>query len=63
MHGNPAADQSLCFCYINSTILLLPRSKKFKPLAIISGCTAQFVSDLDGNPELRFSHDTAHIVT
>ena len=29
----------------------------FKPLAIFYSCTAQFVLDLVGNPEDRFSHD------
>ena len=32
----------------------------FKPLAILSGCTAWFVSDLVGNPEDWFSHTKAH---
>ena len=36
--------------------------RNFKPLIIFSGCTAQFVSDLVGNPEDGFSHDTANIV-
>ena len=31
---------------------------KFKPLAIFCECTAEFVSDLVGNPEDRFSRDT-----
>ena len=33
-------------------------------LAVASflGCTAQFVSDLIGNPEYTFSHDTAHFI-
>ena len=30
------------------------------PLAIFCGCTAQFVSDLVGNPEDRFCRDMAH---
>ena len=33
----------------------------FKPLVILCGCTARFVSDLVGNPEDRFSHNEAHI--
>ena len=33
----------------------------FKLLAFIQDCTDQFVLDLVGNPEDRFSHDTAHI--
>ena len=35
----------------------------FKPLAIFSGCTAQFVLDLIGNSEDIFSHDVAHIIS
>ena len=27
LHGNCAADQCLCFCYIGSTIPLLPKSE------------------------------------
>ena len=50
--GNPAADQHLCFCFIDSTTPLLP-----KPLTIFCGCTAPFMFDLVGNPEDRFSHD------
>ena len=30
------------------------------PLVILSGCTAQFMSDQVGNPEDRFSHNEAH---
>ena len=36
--------------------------RNFKPLAILYGCTAQFVSDLVGNLEHRFSCDAAHNV-
>ena len=32
----------------------------FKPLAIFSGCTAQFVSDLVGHPEDRVSLNAAN---
>ena len=28
LHANLAADQCLCFCYIDSTILLLPKSER-----------------------------------
>ena len=52
---NHEADKSLCFRYIHSTIPLLP-IRNFKPLAILCGCTAEFVSDLVGNLEDRFSH-------
>ena len=59
LRGNCEADQHLCFRYIESTIPLLPIIRNFKPLAILFGCTAQFVSDLVGNPEDRFSHNVA----
>ena len=44
-------DQPLCFRYLDSKIPLLPSYstsfiRNFKPLAISSGCTAWFVSDL-----------------
>ena len=51
-----AADQRLCFRYIDSTI-----PSKISPLPIFCGCTARFESDLVGNPEDRFSRNTAHM--
>ena len=45
--------QSLYFLYI----------RNFKPLAILCGCTARFVSNLVGNPEDRFSHNEAQLQT
>ena len=62
LRGNREADQRLCFRHTDSTIPLLPTSEFFKPLAIFCGCTDQFVSDLVGNPEDRFSHNEAHII-
>ena len=62
LRGNREADQRLCFRYIVSTIPLLSKSKNFKPLAILCGCTARFVSDLVGNPEDRFFHNEAHML-
>ena len=56
-----AADQRLCFNYTDSTVLLLHKTET-KPLTIFCGCTAQFVSDLVGNPEDRFSRGAAHFV-
>ena len=41
-----------------SLFLLNPN---FMPLDIFCNCTVQFVSDLIGNPEDRFSYDEAHI--
>ena len=37
--------------------------QNFKPLAIFCDATAQFVSDLVGNPEDRFSLNEVHIQT
>ena len=59
LRGNSAAYQHLYFCYIDSTIPLLPNSDIFKLLAIFYGCTSWLVSELVGNPEDRFSHDAA----
>ena len=49
LHGKYAADQRLCFRYIKivSTIPLLS--------TIFCGGAVQFVSDMVGNPEDRFS--------
>ena len=49
-----AADQRLCFRYIDSTIPLL-KSEICKPIAIFRGSTAKFVSDLARNPVDRFT--------
>ena len=59
LRGNREADQRLCFRYMDSTILI----KNFKPLAIFCDCTARFVSDLVGNPEHRFSHNEAPLLS
>ena len=61
LRGNREADQRLCFRYIDSTFHILSKIRNFKPLAIFSGSTARFVSDLVENPEDRFSHDQAHM--
>ena len=62
LRGNREADQRLCFRYTDSTTPLLPKSEiSIKPLAILCGCTARFVSYLVGNPEDRFSHNEAHM--
>ena len=60
LRGNREADQRLCFRYIEynpSTSCI----RNFKPLVILCGCTARFVSDLVGNPEDRFSHNEAQL--
>ena len=57
-----AADQRLCFRYMDS--ILPPATSKirnFKPLDIFCDCRARFVSNLVGNPEVRFSRDAAHM--
>ena len=58
VRGNREADQRLCFHYKDSTIPLLPTSENSS-----CGCTDQFVSDLVGNPEDRFSHNEAQIIS
>ena len=58
--GNRAAYQRICFCYIDSTIPATFLIHYFKFLTIICGYTAQFVLDMVGNPEDRFSDDAAH---
>ena len=60
--GNRAADQHLCFRYIDSTIPLLTKSK-ISSHFIFCVCTAGFVSDLVGNPKDRFSRNKAHYVS
>ena len=58
LRGNRETDQRLCFRYIASTIPLLP-----KPITIFSDCAARFVSDQVGNPEDRFSHNEAQLLS
>ena len=57
---NCAAELRLCLCFIDSTILLLFFIRNFKSLAIVCGCTPQFVWDLVWNPKARFSRNMAH---
>ena len=57
-NSNCAADQRLCFHYIDSTIPLLSKSEI---QAIFCESTAWFVSVLVGNTEDRFSHNEAHL--
>ena len=44
--------------YISSSSYI----RNFKLLARLSDCTGQFVSDLVGNPEDRFSRDAAQVL-
>ena len=60
LRRNLAADHRLCFCYKDSTVPLLPKSKISSLLIIFCGGTTRLMSDLVGNPEDRFSHDAAH---
>ena len=59
---NRAANQRLCFCYIDTVFPLLPKSE-IQPLAIFCGSTARFVSDLVGYYRIQvlaenlFPHD------
>ena len=55
---NKGTDQlrSNCFCYSDSIIPLLSKSK-ISTLVIFCACTARFVSDLVGNPEDWFVSD------
>ena len=62
LRGKREADQRLGFRYTDSTIPLLPKFRKIKPLAIFCGCTARFVWDLVRNPKDRFSHNEAHLI-
>ena len=48
--GNRAADQRLCFRYIDSTTPLRPKSETAKPLATFCCHTAMLVSDLVEKP-------------
>ena len=56
-----AAAQRLCFRHI--VLCLYFQNPSFKSLAIFCGYAAQFVSDLVGNPEYSFSHDTPHTMS
>ena len=51
---NKGAYQRLNFCYTDSTIPFLSKSKIFQPLAIFFACTARFLSDPFGNHILGF---------
>ena len=64
LRSNRKADLRLCFRYMDSTIPLLHICiQNFKPLAVLFGFTALFVSEVVGNPEDRFSHNEAQLVS
>ena len=52
--------QRVCFRYIDSTIST-SYLQNIKPLAIFSGPSVRFVSDLIGNSEHMYCRDAAHI--
>ena len=57
LRSNSEADQHLCFRHTDSTKSLRLKSE----LLAFCDCTGQFVSDLLGHPEDRFSHVAALI--
>ena len=58
--GNRAADQRLCFCQIDRTIYVLPKSEISSPQPPSVPVKAGLCHL--GNSADRFSHDTAHFV-
>ena len=61
---NKDADQlrgSLCFCYIDSTIPLVPKYEISSPCHLVWLYSLVCVTDLVGNPENRFSHNEAQL--
>ena len=62
LRSNYEADQRLCFCYTESTIPLLSKSKISSRLAIFCDCIGWFMSqsDIVRNPKDQFSHEAAH---
>ena len=59
MHGNPAADQHLCFHLIDKTIPLLPKSE-IQASSHLLWLYSLVWSDLVGTSEDRFSLDMVH---
>ena len=60
LHGNRAADQNLCFRYIDSTNPL-PHKSKISSLKPSSVAVQPGLCQTWSDPEDRFSHDVAHI--
>ena len=52
----------ICKSRVSHDVALLQLFYTVAYLAIFCGCTAQFVSDLDGNPKDWFSHKEAHLL-
>ena len=65
--SNCAADQRLCFRYIDSLSIsvqsLFYLNPKFRASSHVLGLYSRFVSDLVGNLEDRFSHNEAQLAT
>ena len=61
LRGDREADQRLCSRYTDSTIFLLHKSEISSLCASSVAVQQQFVSDLVGNPEDRFSRNEAQI--
>ena len=61
LHGNREADQRLCFRYKDSTISLLPKYEisSLQPSSV--AVQPDFMWDLVGIPEHRFSHNETQI--
>ena len=52
---NCAADQRHCFCYIDSTIHLLPKSEISKPLAIFCGPEDRLFANAKTKTQISFA--------
>ena len=61
LRGNRAADQHPLFSLHRKNNFSTIYIRSFKPLAILCGCTARFVSDLVGNPKTCFLMMRTHI--
>ena len=62
LRGNGEADQCLCFATRIVPFLYFINPKFQASSHLLCDCTAQFVSDLVGNPEDQFSHNEAQIM-
>ena len=60
LRGNREADQRLCFRYIVQFLYFL--NTEFQASSHLLSLYSQFVSDLVGNPEDRFSHSEAQMI-
>ena len=54
LRGNHAADQRLCFGYVDFNNPSTSLIRNFMPLAIFCGCTTWFVSDRSETPKTGF---------